>query len=89
MKILSYSTPTKTTMFCLFFILGERNFLDFAYNIIENKKQQPITTTQMPKTLNPRKEIWYNFFFSILSLILGFLGMVIPGVAVMNNFLLP
>ena len=34
------------------------------------------------------KKYGNNFFFSILSLILGFLGMVIPGVAVMNNFII-
>ena len=31
------------------------------------------------------KKYGNNFFFSILSLILGFLGMVIPGVAVMTQ----
>ena len=34
---------------------------------IENQKQQPITTTQMPKKLNPRKEIWEDLGFTFTN----------------------
>ena len=39
---------------------------NFENNIIENKKQ-PITTTQMPKTLNPKKEIWEDLGFTFTN----------------------
>lgn len=40
---------------------------NFENNIIENKKQQPITTTKMKKTLNPRKEIWEDLGFTFTN----------------------